>query len=243
MSDRCRTIDRVGEATKRCPDCRADLPVTAFGRDRRRADGLCFYCKPCMNARQRASANRRRARDGKPPARQNNRSPAPEGMRWCAKCKQFKLVEEFGKNRASRSGLTTYCRPCHNATGKAFYTKKYGSTRTYHLKQRYGMTADDVDAMIEAQGGTCAACRIKEPRHVDHDHHTGAVRGILCFTCNVALGNAKDEVATLRGLVAYLRRHGAGGTPDPGAHIGRWLVAPGVWRVQLPAPQPTPVPT
>jgi hypothetical protein len=61
--------------------------------------------------------------------------------------------------------------------------------------------------MIEAQGGTCAVCSGK-PEHVDHDHETGKVRGILCFLCNQALGNARDDIDVLNGLVAYLRLHG-----------------------------------
>jgi hypothetical protein len=60
--------------------------------------------------------------------------------------------------------------------------------------------------MIEAQGGTCATCDGK-PEHVDHDHATGKVRGVLCFNCNQALGNVRDSVETLARLRTYLRRH------------------------------------
>ncbi|MDQ1705857.1 MAG: hypothetical protein QOF18_2223 [Frankiaceae bacterium] len=60
--------------------------------------------------------------------------------------------------------------------------------------------------MIEAQGGTCAVCPGK-PEHVDHDHETGRVRGILCFNCNQALGNVRDNPTVLKGLIDYLRRH------------------------------------
>jgi hypothetical protein len=60
--------------------------------------------------------------------------------------------------------------------------------------------------MIEAQGGTCAVCP-GEPQHVDHDHETGLVRGILCFNCNQALGNARDNAQVLRGLARYLEVH------------------------------------
>jgi hypothetical protein len=60
--------------------------------------------------------------------------------------------------------------------------------------------------MIEGQGGTCAVCSGK-PEHVDHDHDTGQVRGILCFNCNQALGNARDDTKVLRGLARYLQFH------------------------------------
>ena len=61
--------------------------------------------------------------------------------------------------------------------------------------------------MVEAQGGTCAVCDGK-PEHVDHDHETGKVRGVLCFNCNQALGNVRDDPAVLQGLIRYLRRQG-----------------------------------
>ena len=60
--------------------------------------------------------------------------------------------------------------------------------------------------MIEAQGGTCATCDAK-PEHVDHDHRTGKVRGVLCFNCNQALGNVRDDPTTLQELTRYLRQH------------------------------------
>lgn len=67
--------------------------------------------------------------------------------------------------------------------------------------------------MIEAQGGRCATCD-GEPEHVDHDHASGKVRGVLCFNCNQALGNVRDSQVTLRRLDRYLRQHA------PAADVG-----------------------
>ncbi|MBM3661163.1 MAG: hypothetical protein FJW95_16895 [Actinobacteria bacterium] len=62
--------------------------------------------------------------------------------------------------------------------------------------------------MLEAQGGGCAICGRPEPEggslHVDHDHETGAVRGLLCFRCNGALGNLDENVERLADAIAYL---------------------------------------
>ena len=60
--------------------------------------------------------------------------------------------------------------------------------------------------MIEEQGGTCAVCS-GEAKHVDHDHKTNRVRGVLCFNCNQALGNVRDNLEVLRGLIDYLADH------------------------------------
>ena len=53
-----------------------------------------------------------------------------------------------------------------------------------------GVTPADYDRLLAAQGGHCALCP-NTPKtrrlHVDHDHRTGAVRGLLCYRCNRAL--------------------------------------------------------
>lgn len=82
--------------------------------------------------------------------------------------------------------------------------KVQGSTRNYHLKRRYGLTEAEVSQMIQAQGGTCAVCWEGKPEHVDHDHVTGEIRGILCFNCNGGLGQFKDDVSRLINAIAYL---------------------------------------
>lgn len=76
--------------------------------------------------------------------------------------------------------------------------------------KRFGVTPTDVRDMLERQGG-CAVCRTPEPRgkngwHVDHDHETGRVRGVLCITCNIAIGMLHDDLARARQAVAYLER-------------------------------------
>ncbi|MCA1705615.1 MAG: endonuclease VII domain-containing protein [Actinobacteria bacterium] len=62
--------------------------------------------------------------------------------------------------------------------------------------------------MLEAQGGGCFICG-RPPRedislHVDHDHATGKVRGILCFCCNNALADFQEDLHLLRKAMAYL---------------------------------------
>lgn len=78
-----------------------------------------------------------------------------------------------------------------------------------YLKQRYGLTVEDYLAMVEAQEGLCKICR-RPPRgrwnrlHVDHDHATLKVRGLLCYACNTILGHAEDRPEVLREAAAYL---------------------------------------
>jgi hypothetical protein len=76
-------------------------------------------------------------------------------------------------------------------------------------KYRYGLTVEDYRSMLDAQNWECLGCSVsftmKSP-HVDHDHTTGKVRGLLCRRCNSALGMAKDDPNILRSLIAYLEQ-------------------------------------
>ena len=98
----------------------------------------------------------------------------------CPDCKELKPAEDFPRNKNYKDGRHPYCKPCHNARGKESKQRLYGGTRHYHLKRRYGIGAAEVDELIRSQGGVCAICREKPAAHVDHNHHTGKVRGILC---------------------------------------------------------------
>jgi hypothetical protein len=61
--------------------------------------------------------------------------------------------------------------------------------------------------MWDEQSGVCAICGdgLATP-HIDHDHVTGRVRGILCPSCNIGLGRFKDDVSRLKSGIAYLER-------------------------------------
>jgi hypothetical protein len=83
--------------------------------------------------------------------------------------------------------------------------------RAYHLGRTHGITPEQYDEMLAAQGGGCAICK-RPPRedislHVDHDHETGKVRGLLCFRCNNSLGDLEDDPVLVRAAAKYLDRH------------------------------------
>jgi len=60
--------------------------------------------------------------------------------------------------------------------------------------------------MFAEQDGLCAICREAKAEHVDHDHNTGRVRGLLCFNCNGALGQFRDRDDLMLRAIAYLGR-------------------------------------
>ena len=87
-------------------------------------------------------------------------------------------------------------------------------SREYRMKTKFGLTVEQVNEMAEAQGGKCAICckrprpkqvaYIESPWHVDHDHKTGKVRGLLCNRCNLMLGHVDDDVTILQTAIEYL---------------------------------------
>jgi hypothetical protein len=125
-------------------------------------------------------------------------------MKRCPDCGETKPLEQFPRNKNSKDGRHTYCKPCHNARGKETIARLHGNSRHYHLKKRYGIGADEFDELVRQQGGVCAICGRRDPEHVDHDHETGDVRGILCFNCNGGLGQFRDSIDALLGAAAYL---------------------------------------
>ncbi|MGI8331873.1 endonuclease VII domain-containing protein [Actinomadura scrupuli] len=183
---------------KKCPDCGETKPVAEFGLNKRLSDGYARYCKACFGVRSRASYRKRRAEQGK---QVREARVVPAGSKYCPGCTEIKALEEFGRNRAAHDGLTDYCKPCHNSIMAEIRRRKHGSARNYHLKRRYGITADEVKELLATQGGIC----LRAPAvHVDHNHETGLFRGLLCFSCNGALGQFDDESWRLRLAADYL---------------------------------------
>jgi hypothetical protein len=125
-------------------------------------------------------------------------------MKRCPDCGEFKALDEFPRNRNCKDGRHPYCKPCHNARGKESKQRLYGGSRHYHLKHRYGIGAHEFDELVKQQHGVCAICGRPDPEHVDHDHETGDVRGILCFNCNGGLGQFRDSIDALLTAAAYL---------------------------------------
>jgi hypothetical protein len=199
------------DPSKVCRDCGVRKPFSEFWAWKTSSDGRAMYCKPCFSVRNAASADRRAAREGR--TRRVRVTPPldiPAGHQFCPSCLAVLPLDDFVRNRSTKSGYGSYCRPCQNAKATASRNRLHGSTRHYHLRRRYGIGGAEVAAMLAQQGGCCPVClralTVKDC-HVDHDHVTGKVRGILCFNCNGGLGQFRDNARLLRRAARYLRGH------------------------------------
>lgn len=79
-----------------------------------------------------------------------------------------------------------------------------------HFKKNFGITLEQYDLIWEQQGKKCAICGVgdsfKDKFHLDHDHSTNVIRGILCARCNHGLGHFKDDASILHKAATYLDR-------------------------------------
>lgn len=133
-------------------------------------------------------------------------------MKTCRKCGVVKPYDDFRNHRTNKDGRTGKCKPCLAIERKEKHDPD--KVRAAWLRDKYGLTVDEYDAIYKAQQGSCAICGVHESKapgrfnrlHVDHCHTTGEVRGLLCYTCNSVLGYARDSEDILLNAIQYLRR-------------------------------------
>ncbi|WP_131738339.1 endonuclease VII domain-containing protein [Actinomadura roseirufa] len=193
---------------KKCRDCGVDKPFSEFWKRKASEDGFALYCKECFGLRNSATYRKKQKEAGNSPRVYRRHSAVPEGMKYCARCGETKPLGDFGSNRSARSGLATYCKPCHNEAMAEIKRRNHGSERNYLLKLRYGLTEERLGHMLARQGGVCVICLRRPAEHVDHSHLTGVVRGVLCFRCNGGLGQFHDDPRCLGDAADYLELRG-----------------------------------
>jgi hypothetical protein len=126
-------------------------------------------------------------------------------VKTCKGCGEAKPLTAFYVNRTSgdKTYRSSYCQPCHKVRHARWARAR-----------RYGLTPDELDALLGSARhcGICARDFTAEDSrwvHIDHDHATGIVRGVLCQWCNLLLGHSRENVDTLRAAIDYIERHGA----------------------------------
>jgi len=147
----------------------------------------------------------------------------------CSGCHVKKTREEF-----SRTQLQRRLSKKSNASGNVGYCKKCISA--HNRERKYGVSDQALQAMLAAQKGKCALdfCGTfidSSTAHVDHNHETKAVRGLLCVGCNTGIGKLNDSPETLLEAVLYLARSSSTITPQAKrsmatsvSELTKWLV-------------------
>ncbi|PZR81626.1 MAG: hypothetical protein DI537_37920 [Stutzerimonas stutzeri] len=145
----------------------------------------------------------------------------------CSQCQIDKSWDDFDASPSRRPfGLASKCKPCElkrkakrQRKVRQEQPEKYRDRdRRSNLNKKFGITVEEYDALVASQGNTCAICRqperyihprTQEPARlaVDHNHQTGAVRGLLCSNCNRGLGFFNEDRDRLDAAREYLSRH------------------------------------
>jgi hypothetical protein len=137
----------------------------------------------------------------------------------CTKCGEDKYINEYTKRSKSVDGLQHQCKKCTRLRLAAYRKDKpdvYTSTSRKCNLKKYGLTPESFTDLAERQSYSCAICfkpldlsrTGKGKFAVDHNHATGAVRGILCAPCNLGIGKLADSPTILRSAAHYLEING-----------------------------------
>lgn len=180
----------MGSQTKRCSKCGKEKLVTDFHK---KGNGRRASCKECIQV-----WFRNRYREEHPVVARHRYENSTGDAKWCPYCRQLKPLEDFATSRKLALGRSCWCKACDRAK---------------HLLRTYNMTPADYTELLESQSGKCAICgttssggRYKKYFHVDHEHTTGRLRGLLCSRCNISIGKFNDDSVLLQKAADYLKQ-------------------------------------
>lgn len=154
------------------------------------------------------------------------------GVKLCRDCGEVKTLDNFYKE-SGKSSHRAWCKPCYGLRNRKERTPEQRAEQARKMREKraletteqrrerylknYGTTLEWFNQQWALQGGGCAICGVEECETgrimvVDHDHFCCDTlptcgecnRGILCWGCNIGLGNFKDSVDIVRSAVQYL---------------------------------------
>lgn len=135
----------------------------------------------------------------------------------CVKCGKSKQRQSFVKDKRAKLGITNTCLKCYRPTRKKDYQKhkekRNLTCKKGWLRTKYSLTIEEYEQMLIDQNNSCAICNrnISELKmqklHIDHNHSTKQVRGLLCPSCNRLIGVSIESIDVLKSAIQYLEKH------------------------------------
>jgi hypothetical protein len=168
------------------------------GRAGRKIGVITHNAKPCAfpecdkpsHARGLCHGHDRQVRLGREMTPLRPRRKVVNGYKVCSHCQENLPVSEYHKKKST---VQEICKACKSIDLRA---------------KEYGLTRDEVRALLAQPCNACGAKVDGRSAHIDHCHRKGHVRGLLCNNCNTALGAVNDSPARLWLLIDYLERTG-----------------------------------
>lgn len=143
---------------------------------------------------------------------------AAPSTKICQRCKVEKDCTQFSRDKNRKGGLSNWCKDCYNQQSKEkkYFLNYQARRRNYALLRYYGISEMEYAVLFARQRGVCAICGEAETHidkrsgqvvrlAVDHDHVTGAVRGLLCNKCNIAISYLDEDADRFLRVLQYLK--------------------------------------
>jgi hypothetical protein len=175
-----------------------------------RSRGLCNGCYASLRFQEKHSIEVRNQYEGKKATCHPDRPHYAKG--FCTSCYEKHRYQTHEPRRSQR-----------RVRAKKYHVNNRDNIHWRDIKRRFGVSREQYEAMLVAQGGVCAICGdVPENQEsgclsVDHNHSCckqksrscgKCVRALLCVACNAGLGTFKDRIDLIRKAIDYLKRTG-----------------------------------
>lgn len=137
----------------------------------------------------------------------------------CLRCEEYKKYrhrltrKQFEERKCARCdkhlrkflvvGGKTYCQRCKEKLERKKRDDRLQANYERHLEKKYGLSIEQYRKMLKH----CGVCGSKHRLGIDHNHETNKVRGILCRSCNSALGFLREDPDVVRKMLRYIEKH------------------------------------
>lgn len=149
-----------------------------------------------------------------------------EGFKTCSRCKAEKPFSDFYPDSRRKIGFSSWCRNCTQADNKNWkrnhpvsvklskrqWRRNFDPSKRNENYYRYGVTREWYESKLKEQDEGCGMCGTKDSGtghrfHIDHNHKTGKVRGVLCYRCNIFLAHFEHDIRRPELALAYLKKY------------------------------------
>lgn len=126
--------------------------------------------------------------------------------RECKKCGNKKPLEEFSV-RSDNGAYRYECLECTSKFMRAYRKENKVHQRYLAAVINYGITYEEAVELYSRTNCEICTNKFKTVGCIDHDHKTGAIRGVICHKCNRGIGYLNDSIEILKSALAYLIKH------------------------------------
>ncbi len=171
---------------KTCSKCKKRKPISKFYKDKTAKNGYRNWCKECRKKYEEIHY-------------QNNKEKI---------LKQHKKYQENHKKEILQ--YAKQYRETHKTEIKKWRQTHKKQIKIKFMLKTYGISLTEYNEILKKQKRLCAICGKKFKNsgdcHIDHNHKTGKVGGLLCGKCNRGIGMFEENISILENAIKYLKK-------------------------------------